>query len=100
MILAIQDRCREVWPTPSALTEGLLQASMRPSCEVRLLHDLQSSHTDGRDSVPAGRPVLRSFVSGLRSDPDAVTADLTLPRSSGAVDGYPNSPSLPVHGSG
>jgi transposase len=30
-----------------------------------------------------GDPALRSFVTGLRSDQDAVTAALTLPRASG-----------------
>ena len=35
-------------------------------------------------------PALRSFVTGLRSDQDAVTAGLTLPWSSGAVEGHVN----------
>jgi transposase len=33
---------------------------------------------------------LRSFVLGLRRDQDAVTAGLTLPWSSGAVEGHVN----------
>jgi transposase len=37
-----------------------------------------------------GKPVLRSFVRGLRRDLDAVTARLTLPQSSGAVEGHVN----------
>ena len=37
-----------------------------------------------------GAPALRSFANGLRSDLDAVTAGLTLPYSSGAVEGTVN----------
>ena len=40
-------------------------------------------------AVDAGdQPALRSFVLGLRRDQDAVTAGLTLPWSSGAVEGH------------
>ncbi|MGP4030354.1 transposase [Actinomadura sp. 3N407] len=35
-------------------------------------------------------PELRSFVTGLRRDQDAVTAGLTLPYSSGPVEGHVN----------
>jgi len=35
-------------------------------------------------------PDLRSFVSGLRRDQDAVTADLTLPWSSGPAEVHVN----------
>jgi transposase len=38
----------------------------------------------------SGEPGLRSFVNGLRRDQDAVTAGLTLPWSSGAVEGHVN----------
>jgi transposase len=34
-----------------------------------------------------GPPALRSFVAGLRADLDAVTAGLSLPYSSGPVEG-------------
>jgi transposase len=37
-----------------------------------------------------GLPALRSFVLGLRRDQDAVTAGLTLPWSSGIVEGHVN----------
>jgi transposase len=37
-----------------------------------------------------GEPALRSFVTGLRADQDAVTAGLSLPWSSGAVEGHVN----------
>ena len=35
-------------------------------------------------------PDLRSFVTGLRRDHDAVTAGLTMPHSSGKVEGHVN----------
>jgi transposase len=38
----------------------------------------------------SGEPGLRSFVTGLRADQDAVTAGLTLPWSSGSVEGHIN----------
>jgi transposase len=38
----------------------------------------------------SGDPALRSFVTGLRRDQDAVTAGLTLRWSSGAVEGHVN----------
>ena len=37
-----------------------------------------------------GQPALRSLVTGLRSDLDAVTNGLTLPYSSGPVEGAVN----------
>ena len=46
----------------------------------------------GFEAVQAasGQPELRSFVTGLRRDQDAVTAGLTLPWSSGVVEGHVN----------
>jgi len=38
----------------------------------------------------SGQPDLRSFVTGLRRDQDAVTAGLTVPWSSGVVEGHVN----------
>jgi transposase len=38
----------------------------------------------------ADEPALKSFVTGLRTDQDAVTAGLTLPWSSGSVEGNVN----------
>jgi transposase len=37
------------------------------------------------------RPGLHPLVSGLHRDQDAATADLTLPYSSGVVEGHLNS---------
>lgn len=55
-------------------------------------------HRRGADDLSAwlaaadasGEPAIRSFVAGLRRDIDAVTAGLTLPHSSGAVEGHVN----------
>jgi transposase len=49
----------------------------------------------GRDlekwiTAASGQPQLRPFAVGLRRDQDAVTAGLTLPWSSGAVEGHVN----------
>ena len=41
-------------------------------------------------AIATGEPALRSFVTGLRADQDAVTAGLSLPWSSGVVEGHVN----------
>ena len=41
-------------------------------------------------ALAIGEPALRSFVTGLRADQDAVTNGLTLPWSSGAAEGHVN----------
>jgi transposase len=41
-------------------------------------------------TAASGQPQLESFAAGLRRDQDAVTAGLTLPWSSGAVEGHVN----------
>jgi hypothetical protein len=41
-------------------------------------------------ALATGEPALRSFVTGLRADQDAVTSGLSLPWSSGAVEGHVN----------
>jgi transposase len=41
-------------------------------------------------ATATGEPALRSFVTGLRADQDAVTAGLSLPWSSGSVEGHVN----------
>jgi transposase len=53
------------------------------------------NHRQGRQlekwmtaAAASGEPALRSFVTGLRADQDAVTAGLTLPWSSGLVEGH------------
>ena len=44
----------------------------------------------GSPTSPPAATGLRSFVTGLRRDQDAVTAGLTLPWNSGAVEGHVN----------
>lgn len=39
-------------------------------------------------ATAAGEPALTSFVTGLRVDQDAATAELTLQWSSGSVEGH------------
>jgi transposase len=41
-------------------------------------------------AAATGEPALKSFVTGLRADQDAVTAGLTLRWSSGSVEGHVN----------
>jgi len=41
-------------------------------------------------AAASAEPALRSFVTGLRADQDAVTAGLTLRWSSGCVEGHVN----------
>jgi transposase len=41
-------------------------------------------------ALATGEPSLRSFVTGLRADQDAVANGLSLPWSSGAVEGHVN----------
>jgi transposase len=50
-------------------------------------HDLENWMAS---AAADGDLALRSFVTGLRSDQDAVTAALTLPWSFGAVEGHLN----------
>ena len=50
-------------------------------------HDLEQWMTT---VTASGDPALRSFVTGLRRDQDAVTAGLTLRWSSGSVEGHVN----------
>jgi transposase len=45
-------------------------------------------------AAASGEPALKSFVTGLRADQDAVTAGLTLRWSSGSVEGYINRPMM------
>ncbi|WP_326826663.1 ISL3 family transposase [Streptosporangium sp. NBC_01756] len=50
-------------------------------------HDLEAWL---KNATTDDQPELRSFVTGLRRDQDAVTAGLTLPWSSGPVEGHVN----------
>jgi transposase len=67
-----------------------LQAHVQAFAKImtqRQGHDLERWITAVTASGP---PELRSFVTGLRRDQDAVTAGLTLPWSSGVVEGHVN----------
>ncbi|MGW5153552.1 ISL3 family transposase [Rhodococcus koreensis] len=78
---------------------ALLGRSPALTTTRELVHDFAEIMTDRRGGDLAawmtavdadGQPALRSFVRGLRRDLDAVTAGLTLPHSSGAVEGHVN----------
>jgi transposase len=67
-----------------------LQADVQAFAQImtqRHGHDLERWITT---AAASGLPELRSFITGLRRDQDAVTAGLTLPWSSGAVEGHVN----------
>ncbi|MFV9452214.1 ISL3 family transposase [Rhodococcus sp. NM-2] len=79
--------------------EALLERSPALATTRDLVHDFAEIMVErrGRDlgawmtAVDAnGDRALRSFVTGLRRDLDAVTAGLTLPYSSGPVEGHIN----------
>ncbi|HVQ53128.1 MAG TPA: ISL3 family transposase [Mycobacterium sp.] len=79
--------------------DALLDRSPALVTTHRLVHDFAEIMTERRGSDLAawmtavdadGEPALRSFVRGLRRDLDAVTAGLTLPHSSGPVEGHVN----------
>ena len=79
--------------------EALLERSPALATTRDLVHDFAEIMVErrGRDlgawmtAVDAnGDRALRSFVTGLRRDLDAVTAGLTLPYSSGPVEGHVN----------
>ena len=60
---------------------------------ARMIKDLsgdENTLTTWIGAVNADLPALRSFTAGLRRDPDAVAAGLTLHYSSGAVEGTVN----------
>ena len=52
----------------------------------------QHTRADRRREAAAagGEPALKSFITGLRADQDAVTAGLTLRWNSGCVEGHVN----------
>ncbi|MRH90271.1 hypothetical protein GFY24_23000 [Nocardia sp. SYP-A9097] len=57
-----------------------------------ILCELRGRELEGwMNAIDADKqPALASFVRGLRQDLDAVTAGLTLPWNSGAVEGHVN----------
>jgi hypothetical protein len=63
--------------------------SVRAHCEtvLRRFYELEQWMTV---AAASGEPALKSFVTGLRADQDAVTAGLTPRWSSGCVKGHVN----------
>ena len=60
---------------------------------ARMIKDLSGDKdtlTEWLAAVDHDLPAMRSFTRGLRRDLEAVTAGLTLPYSSGAVEGTVN----------
>jgi len=60
---------------------------------ARMIKDLsgdENTLTKWIGAVDADLPALRSFTTGLRRDPDAVVAGLTMGYNSGAVEGTVN----------
>jgi transposase len=77
-LAAILDGCPEL---------AALQAHVRALAQMmteRRGRDLEKWMTE---ATASGEPELRSFVTGLRRDQDAVTAGLTLRWSAGVVEG-------------
>ena len=77
----ILDRCPELATITAHVRAFAGLMTERRGCDLeRWMSDVTAS----------GDPALRSFVTGLRRDQDAVTAGLTLRWSSGAVEGHVN----------
>jgi transposase len=79
--------------------DSLLERSPALAATRELAHDFAEIMIERRGSDldawmtavdTKGDRALRSFVTGLRRDLDAVTAGLTLPYSSGPVEGHIN----------
>jgi len=88
--------CPASWPVRSRALRARVSAvaSARSAWAVRSFADLMAQRR-GRDlekwiTTASSQPLLRSFADGLRRDQDAVTAGLTLPWSSGVVEGHVN----------
>ncbi|MDF3311002.1 ISL3 family transposase [Rhodococcus sp. T2V] len=73
--------------SPALATTGRLVRDFAEIMVDRRGHDLNAWIGRTRRE---GSPALRSFAAGLVRDLDAVTAGLTLPHNSGAVEGHVN----------
>lgn len=73
--------------SPALATTGRLVRDFAEIMVDRRGHDLNAWIGRARRE---GSPALRSFAAGLVRDLDAATAGLTLPHSSGAVEGHVN----------
>ena len=83
-----------------ASLEAILAASPELAAVTASVRDFAAIMTERRGrkqlepwmtaALATGEPALRSFVTGVRADQDAVTNGLSLPWSSGAVEGHVN----------
>jgi transposase len=83
-----------------ASLEAILAASPELAAVTASVRDFAAIMTERRGrkqlepwmtaALATGEPALRSFVTGLRADQDAVTNGLSLPWSSGVVEGHVN----------
>jgi transposase len=80
-LTAILSNCPELAAVTARVREFAVLMTQRRG------HDLESWMTA---ATATGDAALRSFVTGLRADQDAVTAGLTHQWSSGAVEGHIN----------
>jgi len=96
-IMTRPDRLAE---TDKASLDAILAASPELAAVTASVRDFAAIMTERRGrkrlepwmtaALATGEPALRSFVTGLRADQDAVTNGLSLPWSSGAVEGHVN----------
>jgi len=95
----IMTRPGDLDPAGQASLDAILAASPElaaATAHVRTFADLMNQRR-GRDleqwieaAAAGGEPALKSFITGLHADQDAVTAGLTLRWSSGSVEGHVN----------
>jgi len=95
----IMTRPDRISATDRASLETILASSPELAAVTASVRGFAAIMTErrGRDlekwmtaAIATGEPALRSFVTGLRADQDAVTAGLSLPWSSGVVEGHVN----------
>jgi transposase len=96
----IMTRPGDLDPADQASLDAILAVSPELAAvttHVRTFADLMNQRR-GRDleqwmeaaAAGGGEPALKSFITGLRADQDAVTAGLTLRWNSGCVEGHVN----------
>ena len=95
----IMTRPGDLDPADQASLDAILAVSPELAAvttHVRTFADLMNQRR-GRDleqwmeaAAAGGEPALKSFITGLHADQDAVTAGLTLRWSSGCVEGHVN----------
>ena len=96
----IMTRPDRLTDTDKASLDAILAASPELAAVTASVRDFAAIMTGRRGrkrlegwmttALATREPALRSFVTGLRADQDAVTNGLSLPWSSGAVEGHVN----------